>query len=94
VKSLVGRVESPRLPRTDGGGEAPGRRAMMAMRPHLGGGVCRADDPADAAATLTRRLAGGSIGPGRDGQHVVEGLGKSMALEPATADLPSGPVTS
>jgi hypothetical protein len=66
---------------------------MMATRPHLEAVFVAADDPADAAAMLVRGLSGGSIVPGPDGQHVVEGLGKFMALEPATPDLPSGSVT-
>jgi hypothetical protein len=65
----------------------------MRIRPRLEAVFVAADDPADAAVTLTRGLSGGSIVPGPDGQQVVEGLGKFMALEPSTADLPPGAVT-
>ena len=65
----------------------------MTEQPHLEAVFVAADEPEATAYAITDGLAGGRPTPGPDGQHLVEGLGTFLAIEPTTSLAPVGTVT-
>jgi predicted enzyme related to lactoylglutathione lyase len=65
----------------------------VTQQPRLEAVFVAADDPEVTATAITHGVAGGTTTTGPDGQHLVEGLGTFLAMEPTRSEAPAGTIT-